>query len=194
MSTPDGAEKIGRDLYLFRSQTDTTTCAIDAHGGYYFENRSFKVPEGVTLKFYASHGNALMDEGLQGLKLATKAFKPIEEITGGEDCHDYLLQKAWDAHTFKNEADEEFRITYERAKAFLERTDRKWQKEYIGHTFDDVASLVTIRNRWDNLCGVTIKDVIHDVRKVMPALTTFHCSFCRTCLLSPGGQDTAQRL
>lgn len=193
MATPDGAEKIGRHLYLFRSQTDSTTCAIDAHGGYYFENRSFKVPDGVTLKFYASHGNHLMDQGLQGLKLATNTFKPIEEITGGQDCHDYLLQKAWGTHTFDKESDEEFRITYERAKAFLERTDKKWQKEFFGHTFDNVASLLTVRNRWDNLCGVTLKDVIHDVRKVMPTLTTFHCSFCRNSMFFSGGEDTAQR-
>lgn len=193
IGTPAGAEKIGSDLHLFRSRTDTATCVIDAHGGFIFENRSFTVPDGVTLKFHADHGNRLTDTGLQGLKIATGEYKPVAEILGGGDCHDYLLTKAWGARTFDDAVDEEFRITYARARGSIAGGDRAWQKAFFGHTFDDVASLVTVRNRWDRLCGIPLKDVIREVRKAMPSLTTFRCSFCRSAPFGFGEMQVAQR-
>lgn len=189
MGTPAGAEKVGGDLYLFRSKTEDKTCVIDAHGGFMFENRSFRVPDGVTLKFYAHHGNSLADTGRQALKFVRDAYASVEELKGGDICYNYLLSKAWGKHTF-GEDEEDKRITYERARELIEDLDarRTRQKERLGDPSDLTASLVTIRNRWDILCGIPLKDVIHDVRKVMPTLTTFHCSFCRTAMLGLPGQ------
>ncbi|MBW6399862.1 hypothetical protein KPL78_18530 [Roseomonas sp. HJA6] len=181
MPTPAGAEEIGRYIYLFRAQTEDQTCVIDAHGGFVFENRSFTVPAGVTLKFYTPHGSAVIDEGQFALNVAQFDYTVAEEITGGQPCHNYLLAKAWGTHTFGDDEDDK-RITYARAEAMLDAQDdrRTRQTQRFGAPMDSVASLVTIRNRWDLWTGIPLETVIHEVRQVMPTLTTFHCTFCRS--------------
>src|SRR5262249_32131502 len=49
-------------------------------------------------------------------------------------------------------------------------------------------SVVTIRNRWYMPGGdVYLKDVIKEVRKALPGMKRFHCSFCRSLV----GDDNA---
>jgi hypothetical protein len=200
MGTPAGAIKVGATMYLFKAETDKANCVIDAHGGFLFECREFKVPPGVKVKFYCDHGSSLADTGQEALKLANNhvGYAAVETLDAGDRCPNYLLSKAWGTHTF-DDTQPDKQITYKTAKDFLTRNDdRRKQKlatqklklmkagkeaqvDYDSLT-DTVstASLLAIRNRWDLYAGVTLEDAIKGARRAMPSLATFHCCFCRT--------------
>jgi hypothetical protein len=183
---------VGRYIYLFKSNTNLVDCVISAHGGYVFENRSFEVPAGVTLSFFAEHGNTLTDPGMAKLMAQLADAQPAETLTGGQLCKNYLLSKYQGRHGSKDE-------TYDSIKADIEKADKqrldfqagigiaalKGNKPGVqmllrGLAHSSGASVVTIRNRWNVLFGIPLADVIKEVRKVAPGLSDFYCSFCRS--------------
>jgi hypothetical protein len=119
----------------------------------------------------------------------------IEERIGSDPtkniCRNYLLTKAWGKHTFGKDEDQK-RITYMRAKQFIQGLDdarnRKTQRGQDMDLAGNVASLVTIRNRWDICAGLPLSSVIRDVKARMPSLTTFLCCFCRAPMFNLPGQ------
>ena len=183
---------VGRYVYLFKSSTNTVDCVITAHGGFMFENRAFKVPGGVTLNFFAEHGNTLTDPGMGTLMSSLGTAKPAEVLTAGKDCRNYLLSKYQGRHGSADETYESIMRNIEDAdKARLTTAnmvksqaqggnDKAVRKLLEGFVKKRGASVVTIRNRWDVLAGVPLADVIKDVRKVAPSISTFFCSFCRS--------------
>jgi hypothetical protein len=196
--TPDGAVKLGRSMYLFLSTTDSHNCVVDAHGGFFFENRSFTVPAGVTLYFYSDHGSSVTDPGQGAIKLARNHSQKIcrEKISGGQSCHNYILSKAWGDHLFKSD-DHGKAITYKIAKDMLDQQDdyrnkkvlevrqrlmRGGDAQFVDYDEDtrnrQNASLLTVRNRPD-YTGVTLKDAITQARLQRNTLNVFHCNFCR---------------
>jgi len=204
MGTPAGATKLGEYMYLFKAKTDAANCVIDAHGGFSFENMAFTVPQGVTIRFYCDHGATLADDGQEALKIAGNhtGYAAAETLHGGDSCQEYLLSKAWGRHTFgDDEANKQ--ITYKSAKEFLTRNDGSRDAKLANQkklalmqpdktsqvTYDDligavsVASLLSIRNRWDVGVGIPLSQAIRAARRAMPTLSTFHCCFCRSPML-----------
>jgi hypothetical protein len=183
---------VGRYIYLFKSSTNLVDCIITAHGGYVFDNRSFRVPEGVTLNFFAEHGNTLTDPGMGELMSGLANAVPSETVGGGKNCHNYLLSKYQGRHGSEDETYESImknvtdadnsrlQIQSEVGKAALRGNDKAVKKllDILGKRKG--ASVVTIRNRWDVLAGIPLADVVKDVRKAMPSISTFWCSFCRS--------------
>src|SRR5262249_9928989 len=98
--TPAAATKVGSNCYLFKSITNSVDCLISAHGGFMAENRSFTVPDGVTIRFYVEHGASLCDPGVVKFATFSLLSKAVvnEEFTGGESCRGYLLSKYQGAH------------------------------------------------------------------------------------------------
>lgn len=45
------------------------------------------------------------------------------------------------------------------------------------------GSVLTIRNRWNVLCGIPLLDAIKAAKKEMPTLRAFHAIFCRSAML-----------
>jgi hypothetical protein len=203
MPTPNGAVKLGSDAYLFASQTQTTDCIIDAHGGYTFECRTFTVPAGLTLIFYSDHGQAVTDPGQGALRLAKyqDLVGGIETITAGNPCKNYLLSKSWGHHTFApgttDAQGQPMAITYGDAStatqtldadrtARVDRYNKASKAQLTTGTMAGLpptASLITVRNRWDIIAGVPLKDLLLQATQQMPTLTRFHCLFCRTPML-----------
>lgn len=195
---PQGATKCGSYCYLFKSTTNSTDCLISAHGGFVAENRSFKVPAGLTIHFYGEHGAALQDPGISSFMMALERAEPVETITGGKDCRNYLLSKYQGAHAGASGTDTV--ETYDQVAGAVSSRDRvrtgKFQK-LIGQSNDAKAtqknlegllsawggSILTIRNRWNVLFGVPLADAIAAARKEMPSLRIFHCVFCRSYML-----------
>ena len=183
---------VGRYAYLFKSSTNLVDCVITAHGGYVFENRNFEVPAGVTLQFFAEHGNTLTDPGMGSLMRDLAMAVPAETVEAGEDCHNYLLSKFQGRHGSADETYESImRNISDADKSRLEVRDNigvaamrgndkavKKLLEILGKKKG--ASVVTIRNRWDVFAGVPLADVIKGVRKAAPSISTFYCSFCRS--------------
>jgi hypothetical protein len=205
MPAPAGAVKLGSHLYLFAAQTQSTDCIIDAHGGYLFECRTFTVPANLTLIFYSAHGQAVNDPGQGSFRLADyhDVVNGTETITAGNPCMNYLLSKAWGHHTYTL-ADTDTRgrpqaITYPDANAKLQAqdADRTTRLALFNQAagpanaqtmatmpgLPPTASLITVRNRADNIAGVALKDVLLKAVQQMPTLTRFHCLFCRGPML-----------
>lgn len=194
MSKPTGATSLGRYLYLFKSRTNSTDCIISAHGGYIFENRSFTVPQGVTLQFFSVHSSTLSDPGIGAFQKSQAQAKPVETITGGNSCRNYLLSKYQGRH---NEMDE----TYEKiadgvgkqdtlrsafaAKLFKDASTTTGSPDKVEQTLLNLArnhggSVLTVRNRFDVVTGVPLQDAIKAAKKEMPTLRVFYCLFCRS--------------
>ncbi len=183
---------VGRYVYLFKSSTNLVDCVISAHGGYMFENRSFNVPKGVTLKFFAEHGNTLTDPGMKNLMAQLADAKPVQTINAGESCKNYLLSKYQGRHGAEDETYDSIMRDIEKAdqtrmnfqgdigKAALKGNQRGVQVLLKGLARNSGASVITIRNRWDVVFGIELKDVLNDVLKVAPSLHNFYCSFCRS--------------
>jgi hypothetical protein len=205
-SRPQGATKCGDYCYLFKSSTNASDCLISAHGGFVAENRSFTVPSGLTILFYGVHGAALQDPNISSFaKLMSKAH-PVETITGGNACRNYLLSKYQGAHA--GESGTEVVETYQQVGDTVAGEDRFRTTKFDqlmkpGQTvnaqqsvFNELmstwgGSILTIRNRWNVWLGVPLVDAIKAARKEMPSLRNFHCIFCR-CTMLP--DSMAQKL
>ena len=184
--------EIGRYVYLFKSSTDSVNCVISAHGGYIFENRSFTVPNGVALKFFANHGNAAMDAGMSTFLNKLAGAQPVETLVANQVCKNYLLTKYQGRHGEENETYATIMrdvdgIDTARQK-WMDRIDKAKQEGGKEATLNSYllslakisgASVITIRNRFNVLTGIPLADVIRDVRRVEPTISNFYCSFCR---------------
>jgi hypothetical protein len=208
-STPQGATKLGRSMYLFKSATNAYDCIISAHGGFMAENRSFTVPAGVTLYFYGPHGASLLDPGINNFYDRMHEAEPVEVITAGQRCRNYLLSKYQGAHAGESgtetvetydQISNKVRITdLNRTKTFgqmmrygrLQSPDTTMVKVNMEQLMGRLrgASILTIRNRWDIVFGVPLSDALKEAKKAMPALREFHCLFCRSAMLPDQVRD-----
>lgn len=195
--TPAGATPIGNGyFYLFKSATNSTDCLISAHGGYIRENRTFTVPSGVKIVFYGQHGAALNDPRIFEIAKKLSKARPVEIVSGGQKCLNYLLTKYQGAHAGKS--GREVVETYDQiARAVdtrdFQRTDKfkrllaadpKAQQETLGELMADWGgSVLTVRNRWNVFLGMPLKDAVNAALKEMPSLRVFHCIFCRSYML-----------
>jgi hypothetical protein len=209
MAGPEGASKLGRSMYLFKSSTNSVDCIISAHGGFMAENRTFKVPDGVTLFFYGPHGAALLDPGTTTFYNKMHEAEPVEVITGGQECRNYLLSKYQGAHagssgtdtveTYRDLSGKVAAEDHKRGLMFNQMTKagniqspntrvvKKNMEELTGRVRG--ASVLTIRNRWDIVFGVPLSDALKAAKKAMPTLKEFHCLFCRCAMLPDNMRD-----
>jgi len=197
---PQGATKCGPYCYLFKSESNSKDCLISAHGGFMAENSSFTVPSGVTIQFYGVHGAALIDPNITDFARIYSGAQPVETLTGGQNCRNYLLSKYQGAHA--GASGEDVVETYEQVAGTVSSRDMIRKRQFESMTKEGQAqdtqqmvfeqlmnnwggSILTVRNRWNVLCGVPLKDAIKAARASMSSLKTFHCVFCR-CTMLPG--------
>lgn len=197
---PGGATPIGHGyFYLFKSETNSTDCLISAHGGYIRENRAFTVPSGVKIVFYGQHGAALNDPGIFDIAKKLSKARPVEVVSGGQKCLNYLLTKYQGAHagssgtevveTYEQVARAVQTRDFQRADKFkrLLAADPKAQAATLDELMADWGgSILTVRNRWNVFLGMPLKDAVDAALKEMPTLRFFHCIFCRSYML---GED-----
>jgi hypothetical protein len=197
--TPEGATPVGSHFYLFKSPMPSTECLISAHGGHERE-RTFLVPAGITIHFYALHGFTLNDPGIA---LLNASVTPKESITGGPKvtCHDYSLSKYQGTHSKGREtygsinqqvaATAQGRSTaQEKYLQYVSQGQPDWK---LGIEQQKIQSnkpvhIATIRNRF--LGGdMKLSAVLSGIRKAQPNINTFHCSFCRSSLYFDAGMS-----
>ncbi|GIX10586.1 putative adhesin [Elioraea sp.] len=199
-TTPAGATPIGGGyFYLFKSATNSTDCLISAHGGYIRENRTFTVPAGIRIVFYGQHGAALNDPGIFEIAKKLSKARPVEIVSGGQKCLNYLLSKYQGAHA--GASGKEVVETYDQVARVVQtrdfqRTDKfkhllaadpSAQSATLQELMADWGgSILTVRNRWNVFLGMPLKDAVKAALKEMPSLRTFHCIFCRSYML---GED-----
>ncbi|WP_237213835.1 putative adhesin [Falsiroseomonas oryziterrae] len=209
MAKPDGATSLGRNIYLFKSKTNSTDCIISAHGGFMAENSSFKVPDGLTLYFYGPHGAALLDPGTTTFYGRMHEAESVEVIRGGQDCRNYLLSKYQGAHA--GSTGTETVETYAQLSQKVSQTDttrgllfNQMMKaasidspntQRVKQNMTELknrlrgASILTIRNRWDIVFGVPLSDALKALRKEAPSIREVHCLFCRCAMLPDKVRD-----
>lgn len=161
-------------IYVVGDYKKATECFVSGHGGnydadYFFDNQSFKVPKGVSVKFYQPHGSTL---SFSTNALRTTGGQPLSQpgatdllYGAGDDCPNYILSKDQGRHlgSFSDEQVDGWKMTYGGAQ------------EVCGELG---VVMVLVRNRWFH-AGVSLKNVIADVRKLAPNITTFNALFCR---------------
>ncbi|WP_330444751.1 RHS repeat-associated core domain-containing protein (plasmid) [Pantoea agglomerans] len=89
-SIPSGAQKIGRNFYLFSGGENSSRLIINAHGAQTILKSSANVPDGMVARFFTEDGEPL----LYNLKHGAKGdrYPPIEELTG--EIKNYRISKA----------------------------------------------------------------------------------------------------
>ena len=197
MAIPNGAVALGSNLYLFKSTTKSVDCIISAHGGFLSESRTFTVPGKLELRFYSSHGASVIDPSIAEFFRAQERAAPVETFTGGAACPNYLLSKYQGTH---NQMGETYGLVNtamtnrdkQRGKNFNammragdpSKPNPDLQRMYMDQlTNAPGASVLTIRNRWNVLMGVTLSDAVKEVRKAIPTIGVIHCLFCRSYML-----------
>jgi Putative adhesin Stv domain len=198
MATPEGAIALGSNLYLFKSTTNSVDCIISAHGGFISESRTFTVPGKLELRFYSSHGASVIDPSISEFFRNQERAAPVETFTGGNQCPNYLLSKYQGAD--HNQMGEDYNMVNtamtnrdkQRGKNFNalmrssdpDNPNTDLQKMYLEQLSNAPgASVLTIRNRWNVLMGVTLSDAVKAVRKAIPTIGVIHCLFCRSYML-----------
>lgn len=190
---------LGSKLYIFKSKSNSTDCLISAHGGYHKGTTSFAVDQGVEVVFYGAHGNTLSDPGVKLIDYPAKPAQVIPNRIDGNQCLNYVLSKYQGSHggtpgkpaeTYERIAN---RVKYnddtinERFQKLLTTTKPDLGERLLKSILQyKTMSVVTIRNRWSG-SDVYLKDVIKAVRKELPGMKRFHCSFCRSLI----GDDNA---
>lgn len=194
VSIPQGAQAIGSKLYLFKATSNAAECLISAHGGYRKGNLTFSVPYGVTISFYGPHGFILQDPGVKIMSQELAQFA-VETKKQGEQCINYILSKYQGTHNTAGETYESISDTIEDFQnRFLQTQDKmrsmgnvndlsKGQLSRYNMMSANLRSLnamnvATIRNRWYSP-DLTLEYVVKEVKKAVPSITHFHCSFCR---------------
>jgi len=203
MAIPEGATALGSNLYLFMSTTNSVDCIISAHGGFISESRTFPVPDKLELRFYSSHGASIIDPSIAEFFRNQERAAPVERYGTGpdctsRDCPNYLLSKyQGDDHNKMGETYGMVNMSMtnrdkQRGKNFnalmrasdSDNPNPGLQKLYLEQlTNAPGASVLTIRNRWNVLMGVTLSDAVKAVRKAIPTIGVIHCLFCRSYML-----------
>jgi hypothetical protein len=198
MAIPEGATALGSNLYLFKSGTNSVDCIISAHGGFVSESRTFTVPGNLALRFYSSHGASVIDPSIAEFFRSQERAAPVETFAGGDKCPNYLLSKyQGDDHNKMGE-------TYGMVNTSMTNRDKQRGKNFNALmrasdsdnpnpdlrqlyleqlTNAPGASVLTIRDRWNVLMGVTLADAVKAVRKAVPTIGVIHCLFCRSYML-----------
>ena len=127
---PAGAVALGQTMYLFKSSTNSKDCMISARdGGYVSGNiRSFDVPAGTTIRFYADHGFILSDPGIGAFAKDASKSKPRETFTAGQKCRNYLLTKFQGAHAGAD--GKSVRETYQQVASAVSNRDTIRMKKF----------------------------------------------------------------
>ena len=184
---PPGAEPLGSKLYFFRSASSSNDVLISAHGGYYKGTKSFTVPgkrQDVQIIFYARHGAALQDPGMELIKYRYQQ----KEIYFSEGlCMNYALSKFQGRHagqpgqpaeTYQSIADhiddEEKRATDWFNKAVASKAKGESIKPATGQIgMIREMNVVTVRNRWRlgefGLRDIYLSEVVKLVRHAYPS-------------------------
>lgn len=174
-------------IYIVGDTNNATECFISAHGGayendYFFDNDTFKVPAGTTMRFFQKHGTTL-SFSTNALRLT--GGQPMSEpgatdlvYSDGDQCTNYILTKDQGHHlgNFSNQEVDGWKMTYEGAQ------------EVCGELG---VVIILIRNRWFH-AGVSLKNVIHDVQGAVPGIKTFNALFCRVDDNSTGSDWNAR--
>jgi Putative adhesin Stv domain len=198
MAIPEGATALGSNMYLFKSTTNSVDCIISAHGGFVSESRTFTVPGKVSLRFYSNHGASVIDPSISEFFRSQEHAAPVETFAGGDKCPNYLLSKYQGDHNKMGE-------TYDMVNTSITNRDKQRGKNFNALMWasdtnnpntglQDLyleqltnapgASVLTIRNRWNVLMGVTLSDAVKAVLKAVPTIGVIHCLFCRSYMLS----------
>jgi hypothetical protein len=159
------------NFYIVGDLDGATECYVTAHGGandsdYFFDNKTFRVPDGVSINFYQPHGY-ILGAGTSSLRNGKPDADPNAtdlHYTGGEDCVNYILAKDQGRHL---SGDANYAA--------------QWEMDYSGTQAvagDMGIVMVTVRNRWFH-AGVTLKSCISEVTGAAPGIKTFNCLFCR---------------
>jgi hypothetical protein len=163
------------DIYILAGNNSNKTGYIGAHGGA-LGNQTFRVPNGVTIRFTQPHGYS-MSMNMSHLK----HMQPIVDVSGGgqitytagQDCPNYFLTKWHGRHSG---------IGKDKAPELRKKEWEDAGEDYTGWqcmvAFNPSLTFIFPRNRW-NKTGVPLDHVITSTLKKFPALTTFWCLFCR---------------
>jgi hypothetical protein len=156
------------DLYILAGNKLNTTCYIGAHGEA-IGNKTFTVPNGLTVKFAQPHGYSM---AMRMSKL--RHLQPVVDVSGwglttynaGDQCPNYHLTKWHGRHSgYANSSQ------WERA-----------EEDYVGWQnivgYNRSLTFAFPRNRWYKI-GVPLDQVINRARDKFPKLTTFWGLFCR---------------
>lgn len=188
-------QQLGSSMYLFRSTTVSHEALISAHGGFYKSTKTFTVPPGMTIHFWAPHGYTLTDPGIKAM-YTTRGMEPMETVMGGKPCIDYALSKYQGSHGGSKGKPAETYASIAKAIATedknlismlkrLEHAKEDWQVEgALGQiAASGSMNVITIRNR--ALRGsVWLSELVTKVRKHASSINTLHCSFCRSSMTS----------
>jgi hypothetical protein len=196
MPLESNQEAIGDYLYLFKSPEQTDKCLISAHGGYYKNQKTFKLSDiasNLRVVFYGDHNKVLQDPGL-GI-LSRNPTIVDDHPTDGNDVLDYVLSKYQGRHSSANETyktiGDKLKNDSAQIQSYRDQMDYVNSNPSIRKIYDSLASchVVTIRNRW-NKSDVSLKYVINAVHNYMSSITSFHCSFCRSLIGDPNPETS----
>jgi len=177
---------VGQHLYVFTRNAAfgnpaTNECIIEAHGCQTLIPRTFPVPVGSQVTFYCPHGSSLIGTSIPDI--AEDQINDFNSVTGGNNCHDYELGKfqGYHANGFTGAAP---------IDKLLSKCSDAWRAQmtaaqtytnidnYITVTNPAAFDVVTVRYRPMKL-GITLSEVITQLRAAGYNYTNHHCPICR---------------
>ncbi|WP_234731190.1 putative adhesin [Acidocella facilis] len=156
------------DAYMLSGNPKNSVCYIGAHGAA-LDNKSFRIPDGITVMFTQPHGYTMSME-----MSFLRHNQPVVDRSGwgrttyyaGNQCPNYSLMKWHGRHSgYASKAD------WENAGEDY----RGWQHLVF---LNNDLTLAFPRNRWYKQ-GLTLEQMIKIIRKKLPKITTIWCLFCR---------------
>lgn len=158
--------------YVIGDTSKTNACFIFAHGtgksDYYFrDNKSFRVPNGMSVNFFQKAGYGLtyrMSHLLQNGAPWSQGSHEERYYGAGSDCPNYILSKAAGRHSGMDS-----------------QTITTAMTDYEG--LQKIAAnlgivMVTVRNRFFH-SGVTLENTIKVVNTKFKNMRYFYCICCR---------------
>jgi hypothetical protein len=159
-----------------------TECVISSHGAIPFINWPAFWIKGVTLVFYAPHGQSVKVSLEDVITGSVKAEPTIKSGKG----QDYELSKFQGAKRgAKGETYEIIRTQDDTlAGKFTDKEMENLANLYVGHEkymerYKKWMDVVTIRNRKFHSSNVMLSAVLKELHDNGYKYTTVHCSFCR---------------
>ncbi|MEM6537549.1 MAG: putative adhesin [Pseudomonadota bacterium] len=188
-------QKLGECMYLFPSTQNKTEALVSAHGGFLKGNKTFTVPQGMTVNFWAPHGYVLKDPGIQAM-YRTRGLSPVETVPGGKSSIDYALTKYQGSHggskgkpaeTYSSIANaiagEDKRVEDYLDRLLKAKNEKEAERFQQQLASSGAMNVITIRNR--KLRGtVWLSELVKQVQKKQPNIKSIHCSFCRASMVS----------
>jgi hypothetical protein len=170
--------EVGDHLIIHRpSGQRTNKLLISSHGAIAIINGKSRVNRrsDINLHFYVPHGVALNDPGLS--KIINGSVLPLEMLTPGQ-CPDYSLSK------YQEDGGE----TYDDIEKAIRAAEYGKETGFQKRTSIWPADILTIRNRRKigRLLGVSLSNVLEDLKISGRNYTNIYCSFCRCKVGIPG--------